>query len=103
MIPQLPDESLPESQHSHTTQPPTHRSAYRPWAELMKRAFEIDVLQCSNCQGRLRLKALVIEAHNIERLLRHLREPLEPARRSPARDPRYFKSQVLRRKLGELN
>jgi hypothetical protein len=49
------------------------------------------------------LRALVLETHNIERLLRHLGEPLEPPKRSPARDPPYFKSQVLRRKLGELN
>ena len=38
--------------------------------------------------GRFKLRALVIEAHNIERLLRYLGEPLEPPRRSPARDPR---------------
>jgi len=54
-------------------------------------------------ESHLDLKALVIEAHNIERLLRHLGEPLEPPKCSPARDPPYFKSQVLRRKLGELN
>ena len=45
----------------------------------------------------------VVEAHNIERLLRYLGEPLEPPKRSPARDPPYFKSKVLRRKMGELN
>jgi hypothetical protein len=58
------------------------------------------------------VRALVIEAHNIERLwffnhssasLRFLGEPLEPPRRSPARDPPFFKTQVLRRKFGELN
>jgi hypothetical protein len=63
----------------------------------------------------------VVEAHNIERLwsfddaeewskdhhssasLRHLGEPLEPPKRAPARDPPYFKTQVLRRKFAELN
>jgi hypothetical protein len=53
--------------------------------------------------GRFKLRALVIEAHNIERLLRYLGEPLEPTRRAPARDPPYFKSKVLWRKLSELN
>ena len=43
---------------------------------------------------------LVIESHNIERLLRHLGEPLEPPKRAPARDPPYFQSQVLRRVQG---
>ncbi len=45
----------------------------------------------------------VIEAHNIERLLRYLGEPLEPPKRSPARDPPFFKTQVLRRKYEERN
>ena len=84
---------------------------YRPWAELLKRTFQIDVERCE-CGGHLKLRALVmvlqpllgvVEAHNFERLLRYLGEPLEPPRRSPARDPPYFKTQVLRRKLGELN
>jgi hypothetical protein len=85
---------------------------YRPWAELFKRTFQIDVEICPKCGGRFKLRALVLEAHNIERLwffdhssasLRHLGEPLEPPSRAPARDPPYFKSNVLRRKLQELN
>ena len=112
VIPPPPDEPSSTNPHPHTERPATHRSNYRPWAELMKRAFEIDVLQCPGCdaeewlknhQGKLKLKAFVIEAHNIERLLRHLGEPLEPPKRSPARDPPYFKSKVLRRRLGEFH
>jgi hypothetical protein len=103
VIPPLLEEPPLAREHSHAAQPSTHRSRYRPWAELMKRAFEIDVLKCPSCGSKLKLRALVIEAHNIERLLRHLGEPLEPPRRSPARDPPYFKSKVLRRKLGKLN
>jgi hypothetical protein len=57
----------------------------------------------AKCIGPLTSPSLVIEAHNIERLLRHLGEPLEPPPRSPARDPPFFKTQVLRRKFGELN
>ena len=76
---------------------------YRTYSELMRRTFQIDVEQCDKCGGRLKLRSLVIEAHNIERLLRYLGEPLEPPKRAPARDPPYFKSQVLRRKFGELN
>jgi hypothetical protein len=68
----------------------------------MRRTFQIDVEICPNCGGHLKLRALVIEAHNIERLLRYLGEPLEPPKRAPARDPPYFQSQVLRRKLSEL-
>jgi hypothetical protein len=78
----------------------------------MRRTFQIDVEICPSCDaeewlknhgGHLKLRALVIESHNIERLLRHLGEPLEPPKRAPARDPPYFQSKVLRRKFGELN
>jgi hypothetical protein len=34
-------------------------SRYRPWAELLKRCFAIDVLACPRCGGRMRLVALV--------------------------------------------
>jgi hypothetical protein len=97
-----PPKTVTDSTHSHREHPPTHRSRYRPWAELLKRTFQIDVERCE-CGGRFKLRALVIEAHNIERILRYLGEPLEPPKRAPARDPPYFKSKVLRRKLSELN
>jgi hypothetical protein len=32
---------------------------YRPWAELLTRTFHVDVLQCPNCQGRMRLLAVL--------------------------------------------
>jgi len=103
VVPPPPPESETHAKHSYCERPPTHRSVYRPWAELMKRTFQLDVEQCEKCGGRLKLRALVIEAHNIERLLRHLGESLEPPKRAPARDPPYFRSQVLRRKFQELN
>ena len=103
IVPPLPPKAETDATPCHREHPPTHRSVYRPWAELLKRTFQIDVEICPNCGGRLKLRALVIEAHNIERLLRHLGEPLEPPKRAPARDPPYFKTQVLRRKFGELN
>ena len=120
VVPPLLIDSLSAASHSHREHPPTHRSRYRPWAELLKRTFQIDVERCEcgdaeewlKNHGRFKLRALVmvlqpllgvVEAHNIERLLRYLGEPLEPPRRAPARDPPYFKYQVLRRKFGELN
>jgi hypothetical protein len=102
VVPPPPADTPSTTSHAHGQHPATHRSLYRPWAELMKRTFQVDVERCP-CGGRFKLRALVIEAHNIERLLRYLGEPLEPPKRSPARDPPYFKSKVLRRKLGELN
>ena len=79
--------------------PPTRRSGYRPWAELLKRSFRIDVELCGNCGGRLKMRALVITAAGIRRYLRWLGEPTEPPLLAPARDPPFFKSVAIRRRL----
>src|SRR5271154_775674 len=50
----------------------TAGSRYRPWAELLKRCFSIDVLTCTGCGGRMRLVALVPEPASIRRFLRGL-------------------------------
>jgi hypothetical protein len=70
---------------------------YRPWAELLKRTFGVDVLECPTCKGRMKLLAVVTEPKSIERILRHLGEPTEPPKRAPARGPPFWKSSVLRR------
>ena len=84
---------------------PAHRAAtpggYRPWRELLKRSFKIDVEHCASCGARLKLRALVMTAAGIERFLRWLGEPTEPPTLAPARDPPFFKSRVIRRRLGE--
>ena len=105
VVPPLADEDKIESVHTHASEnerPPTHRSAYRPWAELMKRSFAIEVDKCDQCGAGLRLRALVTAAASIDRYLRYLGEPTELPPLSPARGPPFFKSRVLRRKLGEL-
>jgi hypothetical protein len=71
---------------------------YRPWAELLRRTFGLDVETCPRCGGRMRLLALVTEPKNVERFLRHLGEPTEPPPRAPARDPLYWHGPVLRRR-----
>jgi hypothetical protein len=96
-----------ESDHDHTehacstcsakNKPPTHRSGYRPWRELLMRSFKIDVEHCANCGGRMKLRSLVMTTSGIERYLRWLGESVDPPTRAPARDPPYFKSQVIRR------
>ena len=49
----------------------------------------------------MKLKALVTRPTSIERWLRELGEPIEATPLSPARDPPFFKSRVLRRKLAD--
>lgn len=62
--------------------------AGRRWADLMQRAFEVDVLAGPRCGGRLRLVALLEAGTVTARILRHLGLPSEvpaarPARASP--------------------
>jgi hypothetical protein len=80
----------------------SYRSAYRPWAELLRRTFAIDVEQCPSCGGRMKLRALVTAPGSVERFLRHLGEPTEAPPLSAARDPPYFKSRAVRRKLSDV-
>jgi hypothetical protein len=83
---------------SDETPPPMRaRSVYRPWAELLKRTFGIDVELCVRCGGRMRLVALVTAAQSVARILNHLGEPTEPPARAPARGPPYFASRAERR------
>ncbi len=81
---------------------PHGASAYRPWAELLKRTFAVDVLVCPKCQGRMRMLALVKEPKSIARYLTGIGEPTEVPPRSPDRGPPRWKSRVLLRlALGE--
>jgi hypothetical protein len=54
------------------------------WASLLRRSFEVDVLECPKCHGRLRVLAVITEREPVQRILAHLGVPTEP-RRSPER------------------
>ena len=58
------------------------------WAELMRRAFEVDVLACPRCGGRRRLIALIEAWATVQRILTHLALPADVPRPAPARAPR---------------
>jgi hypothetical protein len=82
---------------------PRRRTKYRPWAELLKRTFDFDVLSCPSCGGRMKLLALVTDSKGVARYLRALGEPTDVPRRSPSRGPPFWRSTVLRRKaLGDV-
>ena len=61
--------------------------AGRRWADLMRRAFDVDVLACPRCGGRLRLLALLEAGAVTVRILRHLGWPTEVPAARPARAP----------------
>jgi hypothetical protein len=53
------------------------------WADLMRRAFDIDVLACPRCGGRLRLIATVEDPDAIRAILVALAESRDLAGRAP--------------------
>jgi hypothetical protein len=94
-----PPEPTPHHHPGSTTaaKAPTHRSVWRPWHELLKRTFDVDLQACSRCGGHMKLKAILTGSESTQRLLRSMGEPTDPPRRAPARDPPTYKSRVLRR------
>jgi len=68
---------------------------YRPWAELLKRSFAIDALECPKCHGRMQLIALLRGRESIVGYLRAIGEATEVPARSPKRGPPYWKSHPL--------
>ena len=66
--------------------PHSESSAQRAtWAELLKRVFAIDVLECPNCGGRRKLIAFISDGVVVRKILDHLGVPSEPPRLTPAR------------------
>jgi hypothetical protein len=62
-------------------------SPYIDWATLMRRSFDVDVLACAHCGGRLRLLAVITETESVRRLLAHLGLPSDAPPLARARDP----------------
>jgi len=73
---------FPAAAGSEDTEAPTG-SRHRAWADLMRRAFEVDVLACSRCGGRLRLIATVEDPDAIRAILAAIAVSREQADRAP--------------------
>jgi len=63
-----------------------------PWAELIRRVFAVDVLECPRCGGRMRILAAIQTPEAIRAILDHLglpsrAPPLAPARPLPRSEP----------------
>ena len=65
-----------------TAQPDAARRGWT-WAQLMRRAFDLDVQACPNCDGRLRLIATIVDPQTIRALLLSLGVRAVVAERAP--------------------
>lgn len=66
---------------------PRIRPRYRSWAELMRRAFEADVLACPRCGGRMVVLATIDAPAVIARILTHLGLSMDSGEPAPGRAP----------------
>ena len=48
---------------------------YRTWADLLRRTFGEDVIECPKCKGRMKLIAMVTDPSELARYLAHVGEP----------------------------
>jgi hypothetical protein len=71
---------------SKPKKPKSGRPNYR-WPELMRRSFGIDVLQCKDCGGVMKLIDIVTHPRAIRGILKSLGLPTEPPFTQPSRAP----------------
>jgi hypothetical protein len=57
------------------------------WPQLVQRTFNVDVLECPKCKGRLRIIEAVVETNTARQILERLGLPLDSPRLVRARDP----------------
>jgi hypothetical protein len=62
---------------------PARPRGHLDWAALLKRVFQVDVLACVRCPGRLRVLAFLTERAVVRQILGHLGLPMDPPRRGP--------------------
>ena len=66
-------------------------TSYIDWASLLKRVYQIDILACAKCGGRMKVLAVIEQPEVVAKILGHLGMPTVPEGIAPARvSPRQF-------------
>src|SRR5437870_3332511 len=76
--------STPGDDQRENAKPHHARPKYRAWADLMRRAYEADVLACPQCGGRMTVLATIEDPAGIRRILTHLGLSMETGEALPA-------------------
>jgi hypothetical protein len=71
------------SEEDRVPVPPRYR---RPWHELLKRVFDLDIV-CSRCGSKMHRISHIDAPETIERILGHMGLPTQPPQRAAARAP----------------
>jgi hypothetical protein len=92
IVPDSGPDSADSSGLAHSNCPerkqPSEKSGCRPrnysWAELMRRVWELDVLECPRCKGRMRILCAIHPPEAIPKILEWLGLPTRPPPLAPA-------------------
>ncbi|MGH8523174.1 MAG: hypothetical protein ACREXY_02845 [Gammaproteobacteria bacterium] len=86
-VPGFPSAPLDANASSADPADAPHHSvpARMSWARLLKRVFDVDIEQCSQCGGTLKIIAAIEDPTVIAKILTHLGLPARAPPRSPAR------------------
>jgi hypothetical protein len=60
------------------------------WSKLLRRTFDIDILDCAKCHGRLRVVAAIVDVRDARRILERLGVPSAGPQAARARDPTHL-------------
>ena len=66
------------------------RAEKESWSELTRVTFDLDVLACPRCGGRLKHIATILDARVARKILQHLGRSARPPPEAPACDPPPF-------------
>ena len=64
-----------------------------PWSKLLRRTFDIDILDCAKCHGRLRVVAAIVDVRDARRILERLGVPSAAPQAARARDPTHLEDE----------
>jgi hypothetical protein len=82
----LPAESEPEPEPEPEPECTRARPNYS-WSDLMRRAFDVDVLDCPECHQRMKLVAVILCPSTARSILAHLGRSTNIPKPQPARAP----------------
>ena len=77
----------PEASAEENRPPRAERLRDWAWADLMRRVFDLDVLLCPRCGGRMSMIATIEADDVLRKILGHLGLPTDPPAALPPRPP----------------
>ncbi len=80
----------PNGTHDAKEPPRVEKRRDWKWADLMRRVFDLDVLECPRCGGRMTVIATIEATDVLRKILSHLGLPTEPPTPLPARPPPFL-------------